>query len=98
MPTCRITSNAQRADLSYYYGYSIYAHGTVTARLEGECSRCLDPVEQDVTARLDELFLYPEKVKADELEDSVLLEGDEVRLSPRKAPPKFPTREISRAR
>lgn len=60
----------------------IYAHGTVTARLEGECSRCLDPVEQDVTARLDELFLYPEKVKADELEDSVLLEDDEVRLGP----------------
>lgn len=39
----------------------IYVHGTVTAHLEGECSRCLDPVEQDVTARVDELFMYPEK-------------------------------------
>jgi uncharacterized protein len=58
----------------------IYVHGTVTAELEGECSRCLDPVEQDVSARVDELFLYPEKVKADEREDSVLLEDDEVRL------------------
>ena len=57
----------------------IYAHGTVTAHLEGECSRCLDPVDQDVTARLDELFMYPEKVKAEEREDSVLLVDDEVR-------------------
>lgn len=60
----------------------IYAHGTVTAHLEGECSRCLDPVDQDVTARLDELFMHPEKVKADEKEDTTLLEADEVNLGP----------------
>ena len=60
----------------------IYVHGTVTAELEGECSRCLDPVEQDVDVRLDELFLYPEKVRAEEREDAVLLEDDEVRLGP----------------
>ncbi|GAA1487380.1 YceD family protein [Brachybacterium sacelli] len=58
----------------------IFAHGTVTAHLEGECSRCLDPVEQDVTARLDELFMYPEKVKADEREDTIMLTGDAVEL------------------
>lgn len=60
----------------------IYVHGTATALLTGECSRCLDPVEQDVSARLDELFMFPEKVKADELEDSVLLEADQVNLGP----------------
>ncbi|MFC7458257.1 YceD family protein [Brachybacterium sp. GCM10030267] len=60
----------------------IYAHGSVRAHLEGECSRCLDPVDQDVEARLDEMFMYPEKVKADELEDSVLLEDDKVNLGP----------------
>jgi len=60
----------------------IYAHGTVTAHLEGECSRCLDPVDQDIATRFDELFLYPEKVKAEEREDSVLLVDDEVRLGP----------------
>ena len=60
----------------------IYAHGTVTALLEGECSRCLDPVDQDIATRFDELFLYPEKVKAEEREDSVLLVDDEVRLGP----------------
>ncbi|HEX7351836.1 YceD family protein [Brachybacterium sp.] len=60
----------------------IYVHGTVTAHLEGECSRCLDPVEQDITARLDELFMYPEKVKADEKEDTTLFEDDAVNLGP----------------
>ena len=60
----------------------IYANGTVTAHLEGECSRCLDPVDQDIATRFDELFLYPEKVKAEEREDSVLLVDDEVRLGP----------------
>ncbi|MDN6303227.1 MAG: YceD family protein [Brachybacterium sp.] len=60
----------------------IYAHGTVTAHLQGECSRCLDPVEQDVTARLDELFMYPEKVKAEDKEDTVLFENDAVNLGP----------------
>lgn len=60
----------------------IYVHGTVTAHLEGECSRCLDPVEQDITARLDELFMYPEKVKADEQEDTTLFEDDAVNLGP----------------
>lgn len=60
----------------------VYVHGTVTGHLQGECSRCLDPVEQDVTARIDELFMYPEKVKAEDREDSVLLEGDDVNLGP----------------
>lgn len=60
----------------------IYVHGTVAARLAGECSRCLDPVEDDVEARIDELFMYPEKVKADEREDTVMIEGEQVDLGP----------------
>ena len=60
----------------------IYVHGTVTAHLEGECSRCLDPVDQDVTARVDELFMYPEKVKAEDRDDSVLFEDDAVNVGP----------------
>lgn len=60
----------------------IYVHGTVTAHLEGECSRCLDPVEQDVTARVDELFMYSEKVKAEDRDDSVLFEDDAVNVGP----------------
>ena len=60
----------------------IYVHGTVTAHLAGECSRCLDPVEDHIEARIDELFMYPEKVKPDEREDTVMLDGDEVDLGP----------------
>lgn len=59
----------------------IYVHGTVTAELDGECSRCLDPVTQDITARLDELFMYPEKIDQDD-EDVTVLEGDVVDLGP----------------
>src|SRR5699024_11193858 len=60
----------------------IYVHGTVTTHLEGECSRCLDPVEQDIGVRIDELFMYPEKLTAEEKEDAVLFEDDQVDLGP----------------
>ncbi len=60
----------------------IYVHGTATARLQGECSRCLDPVEQDITVRIDEMFMYPHKVDPADEEDIATLEGDEVDLAP----------------
>src|SRR5699024_8168737 len=60
----------------------IYVHGTVTTHLEGECSRCLDPVEQDIGVRIDELFMYPEKLTAEAKEDAVLFEDDQVELGP----------------
>jgi len=60
----------------------IYVHGTVTAHLEGECSRCLDPVEQDIGVRIDELFMYPEKLTAEEKEDAALFEDEQVDLGP----------------
>ena len=39
-------------------------------------------LESHIATRFDELFLYPEKVKTEEREDSVLLVDDEVRLGP----------------
>ncbi|MCS6710842.1 DUF177 domain-containing protein [Brachybacterium sp. EF45031] len=61
----------------------IFVSGTVEARLTGECSRCLDPVEQHIDARLDELFSYPEKVPSDvDPDEVVILEGDAVDLAP----------------
>lgn len=60
----------------------IYVGGSVQARLTGECSRCLDPVEQDVDARIDEVFAYPGKNAADDDEDVTLLEGDSIDLGP----------------
>ena len=32
--------------------------GTVSADLEGECARCLEPIEDEVTVDLQELFVY----------------------------------------
>ncbi|ASO22310.1 hypothetical protein AHOG_23510 [Actinoalloteichus hoggarensis] len=34
--------------------------GTATAPLEGECSRCLDPILDEVEVEVTELFAYPE--------------------------------------
>lgn len=59
----------------------IYVGGSVQARLTGECSRCLDPVEQVVDARIDEVFAYPGKGGADD-EDAPILTGDTIDLGP----------------
>jgi uncharacterized protein len=34
--------------------------GTVTAALEGECVRCLQPIDDEIDVRLQELYLYPD--------------------------------------
>jgi uncharacterized protein len=40
----------------------VYVSGTAAARLEGECSRCLDPLSEDVEVRVEELFAYPDSI------------------------------------
>ncbi|SHK96857.1 uncharacterized protein SAMN05443637_11592 [Pseudonocardia thermophila] len=47
----------------------VYVSGTAHARLEGECARCLDPVFDETTVVLGELFAYPESV-TDETTDA----------------------------
>ena len=37
----------------------IWVSGTVTARVHGECARCLDPIDWPETVRVEELFTYP---------------------------------------
>ena len=60
--------------------------GTATAALEGECVRCLEPIEDDVVARLQELYLYPDGRHDDsdeELDDEASrLEDDLLDLEP----------------
>lgn len=63
--------------------------GAVTAELEGECVRCLEPIEDDVHARFQELYVYPEEhAKAVESDDHDLddetnrLEDDLLDLEP----------------
>ncbi|MDO5662907.1 MAG: DUF177 domain-containing protein [Brachybacterium sp.] len=61
----------------------IFVTGTAEAELAGECSRCLDPVDDDLSVRFDELFTYPQKVPRDAADDDVdVLTGDEIDLGP----------------
>ena len=48
--------------------------GTVRARAAGECVRCLDAVEQDVVAELQELYVYPGRAPEGDDEDDDLRE------------------------
>ncbi len=63
--------------------------GTATAGLEGECVRCLEPIEDEIHARLQELYVYPEQhAKATEHDDrdlddeTSLLVDDMIDLEP----------------
>jgi uncharacterized protein len=63
--------------------------GTATATLEGECVRCLEPIEDEILARLQELYVYPDQhAKATEHDDrdlddeTSLLEDDLIDLEP----------------
>ncbi len=63
--------------------------GTATAALEGECVRCLEPIEDEILARLQELYVYPDQhTKATEHDDrdlddeTSLLEDDLLDLEP----------------
>ena len=62
--------------------------GTATADLEGECARCLDPIEDQVTVDLQELFVYTDAdrrhgpVAEDDEDDVSRLEGDLLDLEP----------------
>ncbi|MDN5860510.1 MAG: YceD family protein [Pseudonocardia sp.] len=47
----------------------VYVSGTVHADLDGECARCLDPITDEITVELGELFAYPASV-TDETTDS----------------------------
>lgn len=56
--------------------------GSVTAATEGQCGRCLEPIEGDVDVFLTELFAYPdsETEKTTDKEDVARLIDDEVDL------------------
>lgn len=38
----------------------VFVSGTAHAELAGECARCLEPISDEVTASLGELFAYPD--------------------------------------
>jgi len=54
----------------------VLVSGTVRGRASGECVRCLDVIDQEVAVDVQELFTYPERVRAAEVEGD---DEDEVR-------------------
>jgi uncharacterized protein len=56
--------------------------GTASADLEGECARCLEPIEDTLTVDLQELYLYQPASRDDEDDDVSRLEGDLLDLEP----------------
>ncbi len=60
--------------------------GSATAALEGECARCLEPIDDDVDVTFQELFVYDDQSPApadDTLDDEASrLEGDLLDLEP----------------
>jgi len=60
--------------------------GSAAAGLEGECARCLDPIDDDIDVTFQELFVYDDQSHApadDALDDEASrLEGDLLDLEP----------------
>jgi uncharacterized protein len=62
----------------------VLVSGTATARLTGECGRCLEPVDDTLTVTLQELFAYPESTTDETADDeeTARMEGDLLDLEP----------------
>lgn len=58
----------------------VLASGTARALLNGECARCLDPIEDELEVALQELFVYPES-DAEE-DEAARLDGELLDLEP----------------
>ncbi|WP_051162237.1 YceD family protein [Nocardia transvalensis] len=58
--------------------------GTVTATLEGECSRCLEPFTEEVELPITELFAYPDSATEQTTDDDEVyrLVDDRIDLEP----------------
>ena len=61
----------------------ILVSGTVRGRAAGECVRCLDPVEDEIEADIQELYVYPGRTPDGEDEDELReLVDDMIDLEP----------------
>lgn len=67
----------------------VLVSGSATVELAGDCARCLEPIRDELTVDLQELFVYPDQQAAardqgdDELADETSrLEGDLLDLEP----------------
>jgi len=61
----------------------VLVSGTVLGRARGECVRCLDDVDREVVAELQELYAYPGRIPDGEDDDEVReLQDDRIDLEP----------------
>ena len=60
----------------------VLVSGTASADLEGECARCLEPIEDVITVDIQELYLYEPADGNDEDDDVSRLEDDLLDLEP----------------
>jgi len=62
----------------------VLVSGEVTAPLTGECGRCLEPVDLQITVSIQELFAYPNSVTQDTSDDDEVhrMVGDLIALEP----------------
>ncbi|GIG60664.1 metal-binding protein [Longispora fulva] len=62
----------------------VLVSGSVTAPLEGECGRCLRPINTTTVVHLSELFAYPDSTTAETTDEDEVsrLEGDLLDLEP----------------
>jgi uncharacterized protein len=63
----------------------VLVSGTVQAPLVGECVRCLDPVQGEITVDLQELYVYPDRVLDEDtgtegIDGALVVEGDLIDL------------------
>ena len=56
--------------------------GTARAALDGECVRCLEPIDDTIVGDIQELFVYDDKDVVDEEDETSRLEGDLLDLEP----------------
>ncbi len=61
----------------------VWVSGTANIELEGACARCLDPIEDQMTIELQEMFQYEDlDEKESDDDDLPLVVNDEVDLEP----------------
>ncbi len=57
--------------------------GSASAELAGECARCLEPIDDEIDVRFQELFVYDDQDYSSEEDDGVsMLEADLLDLEP----------------